>query len=344
MEALRGFEVIMRGIYLVLALLFCVTGTCWADQYRKFSELPNDLQNALKGHSQATLNLRFENGLSCTGVLVDPEGRALTNLHCIEGCLMEKMAYRKELAYEEPVFIDPKNAANKHFLQKIVPNLSKGLTCNVKIGINGSKDQTVSAEIIHIFGPGFLYPRPLVSDLSEKFPSVSRDLKNLGFEASGDLVLFKVPPQPHSSCVEMDFVSFESETAAKLVNLAYPTVLRKTNHPQSPMELIGDGETLLYSAGEASASINYLRKIFGANSAEQISAILPHGTFLSSTDAEVGTSGSPLFSKEGRLIGVTRATYNFNQTEYSAWLTQGISLEVHKQKLEELLSLNSFCL
>lgn len=334
-----------------LFIVFVVSAwTARADQFQKFSQMPIDSQSALNGHSQATLNLSFDVGslgilgIICSGVFVDPNGRVLTSLHCIEGCLMEKNAYQKELAHNEPVFIDPEYTSNKQFLYKIIPKISPGLSCSVKIGINGKKDRTVNAEVLHTFGPGFLYPRTLVPDLSEKFPSVSRELKNFGFEASGDLVLLKIPVQPESNCVQMDFMNFEAQSPIEVMNLAYPSVFRKTNNFESSIELIGNGETLLYSAGQVSGNVEYLTKIFGEHSKDQILDILPQGTFLSSIDAEIGASGSPLFSKEGKLIGIVRATYNFKRTEYEPWLTHGVSLNFHKDKLKELLPMNQLCI
>lgn len=333
----------MRNLIVLTLLFISISGVARAVPYQKFDQLPDSLQSALKKHSQATLNLYFVSGMQCSGVFVDPEGRALTNLHCIEGCLMEQNAYIEELAHSEPVYIDPKYASNTQFLKKIIPKLSQGLSCRMEIGINGKRNQTVNAEILHIFGPGFLYPRTLVPDLTEKYPAVSFNLKRLGFETSGDLVLFKIPVQPNSGCVQIDFANFESDALTEVVNLAYPAVLRKTNNPQAPLDLIGDRETLLYSFGQASASNDFLQKIFSDASKDLISTILPPGTFLSSTDAESGASGSPLFSNEGKVIGITRATFNYSQTEYAPWSTQGISLSFHKQKLSELLPLNRLC-
>jgi hypothetical protein len=129
----------MKLLNLLLIALVYIPLNSWAGAYEKYTQLSNLLQTQLKTQSQATLNLFFENGLNCSGVLVDPQGRALTNLHCIEGCLMAKGAFSQELAYSEPVFVDPQNSNNKQFIQKIKPDLSDDISCAVKIGIGGKK-------------------------------------------------------------------------------------------------------------------------------------------------------------------------------------------------------------
>lgn len=268
--------------------------------------------------------------LNCSLVFVGKTGEAITNLHCIEQCLIDAGATTNELAHPDPVFIDPKRPERKLYLQKKIVSLPKDgrLDCPGLVTQDGKELGSGKIDIVHIFGPGFLYPKTLIADLTKVDLPARNALVNSGFEGSGDMVLIKVQ-NVATNCLIIDFANFDGDPIP-LMNLAYTRVLRNQS-------VIGDRKRPIVSMGYGSRSKN----IFSELDSADFESIFPIGTILTSTDAEIGASGSPLLNQEGKLIAIVRATNN--QGTFQAWSTHAISLAHHKAALLKLINEFKLC-
>jgi hypothetical protein len=70
----------------------------------------------------------------------------------------------------------------------------------------------------------------------------------------------------------------------------------------------------------------------------------PQGTVRLSTDAEIGSSGSPVFDEQGRLVAITRLVFTeAGNTEFVPYSTQGIDLAHSRLRMEEVTRKFSLC-
>jgi Trypsin-like peptidase domain len=327
-------------VYLLVSI-FLNTQIASASQYQNLNDLSGDLRALANRVSQSTFGLQTKNinSLQGTAFFVGEGGEAFTNLHVVEQCLIEAHATREELAYSKPVFTDPKNPSSQHFLKKMLIAIDPKhpITCKSKIFFNGAQIEA-DIQVLHVFGPGFLYPKNLIADLTRLDLAARNTLINLGFEGAGDLVLIKAPLLKNSSCLKIATAKFSSE-APWILNVAYTEVLRETGDAKNPYKLIGDGrKNPIVSFGNGTSAGDLLKL-----DEPLYSAIVPSGTLLASTDAEIGSSGSPLVNEKGEVVAVVRATYNPPSSRYEAWTTHAIDLSHHSSALQRLRASLTIC-
>jgi len=314
----------MRHHLAISALLLLPSIAQAASPYQRYSK-------AL-GHTAAAaavLHFSSENGEDCTGVFIGPNGEALTALHCVENCLLRAGA----TASEAVSFL----TENKIKL----PDQSF-VTCPARVSANGAEVAT-SLQIRHVFGPGFLSPRDSLPKFLAQFPQKYAELLSEGFEGRGDLALIQVGVK--SGCAPIGAVDLQAPQAVPVFNLSHALVYRVIDdHSFEPDLFMTMGETMLYTDGEASASpANFAAETLSAADLAYIKANSGPGTFLSSVDSTGGASGSPIFSLDGKVIGVLRLTFNGDGAGYRAWTAQGIDLSSFLADIHRLVPANAQC-
>lgn len=298
---------------ILLALLLAPPSP--ASEYIRFSAVKKEVREAWALPQQATIPLHIVNGLRCTAVYVGPNGEALTNLHCLESCLVAKNAFTQ-------------TAADGFSLR----HPQTGTTCEVKFGPKLTEGK---AELLHTFGPGWLSPREKLPELIERAPGEADRLMKEGFEAAGDLALIKLSAP--GRCVRLG-----DHLDGTLTNIAFPLVARKkSGNPMDPIFLTM-GTTQLWSQGEATIDpATLLEK--SPQFANYLPFVLPAGTMISEVDTEAGSSGSPLFAPDGTLVGLIRATWKGETVAYVPWTSQAVNLLEKKDMIQRLVPENKDC-
>lgn len=286
-----------------------------ASEYVRFSSLKPELRATLDLQKEATIPLHVKDGLRCTAVFVGPNGEALTNLHCLEKCLV----------------------AQNDFSETISPGFSLrhprlGASCEVKFG---AKLVPGKAELLHAFGPGWISPREKLPELIEQNPEAIARLMAEGYEGAGDLALIKLPVP--GRCVRLG-----DSLEGALTNAAYPIIARKkSGNPMDPIFLTL-GNAQLWSQGEAALDATTLLEK-APQFENSLPFVLAPGTFISTVDTESGSSGSPLFAPDGSLVGLIRATWKGETVAYVPWSSQAVNLVEKKDRIQALVPANKDC-
>jgi hypothetical protein len=286
-----------------------------ASEYVRFSELKKEVRSAFELQRQATIPLHFE-GMFCSAVYVGDQGEALTNLHCLEKCLV----------------------AQNDFTETVVNGITlrhpkEGASCDVKFG--SPKLTTGNMKLLHVFGPGWLSAREKLPELIEKNPAEMARLMSEGYEASGDLALVQLPVA--GPCVRLG-----DSLEGTLTNAAFPLIARKkSGNPMDPIFLTM-GTTQLWSQGAAATDPALLLEK-APQFADFLPFVLPRGTLISEVDTESGSSGSPLFAADGSLVGLVRATWKGETTAYAPWTSQAVNLLEKKDRIQALVPANKDC-
>jgi hypothetical protein len=297
----------------LLALLFAAPSP--ASEYIRFSEAKKEMRAAFELQHQATIPLHMVNGLRCSAVYVGPKGEALTNLHCLENCLVSQNAFTETQA-DGFSLRHPKT----------------GTSCDVKFGAKLTEGK---AELLHAFGPGWISPREKLPELIERFPEEMARLMSEGYEAAGDLALIRLSAP--GLCVRLG-----QSLEGTLTNIAFPLIARKkSGNPMDPIFLTM-GTTQLWSQGEATIDPAAL---LGKSPqfAQHLPFVLPAGTMISEVDTEAGSSGSPLFAPDGSLVGLIRATWKGETGAYVPWTSQAVNLLEKKDRIQRLVPENKDC-
>jgi hypothetical protein len=298
---------------ILLALLFASSSP--ASEYTRFSAVKKEAREAWALPQQATIPLHMVNGLRCTAVYVGPHGEALTNLHCLESCLVTKNAFTETQA---------DSFALRH--------PQTGTSCEVKFGPKLTEGK---AELLHAFGPGWISPREKLPELIGRAPGKIAQLMKEGYEASGDLALIKLSMP--GRCVRLG-----DSLEGTLTNIAFPLIARKkSGNPMDPIFLTM-GTTQLWSQGEATADAATLLEK-SPQFADYLPFVLPAGTLISEVDTESGSSGSPLFAPDGSLVGLIRATWKGETVAYVPWTSQAVNLLEKKDMIRRLVPENKNC-
>lgn len=300
----------------MIALFFLLfTPLSPASEYVRFTELNSELRSAFQIQRQATIPLHVGD-MYCTAVYVGNQGEALTNLHCLEKCIVAQNAFTETLA-DGITLRHPQT----------------GITCEAKFG--GLKLTTGQVKLLHVFGPGWISPREKLPELIEQSPDVIARLMTEGFEAAGDLALIQLPVA--GPCVRLG-----DSLEGTLTNAAYPILARKkSSNPMDPIFLTM-GTTQLWSQG-AAATTGALLLEKAHQFRDYLPFVLPRGTFLSEVDTESGSSGSPLFASDGSLVGLIRATWKGETMAYVPWTSQAVNLLEKKDRIQALVPANKDC-
>lgn len=301
----------------ILLLLLLTATPSQATEYIRFTSVKKEVREQWELHRQAVIPLHLASGMHCSAVYVGPNGEALTNLHCLEACLTDQNSFDEEKIAGNEVSIYRPRA---------------GIFCPLKFG---HKLQRGKAEILHIFGPGWIHPRNKLPDFIKNNRELALRLTQEGYEGPGDLALIKLPePGP---CVKLG-----ESLEGTLTNIAFPLLARKEgNNPMNPVFLTM-GTTQLWSQGEATLDPEFLleKKPHFEN---MIPFILAPGTLISSVDTEPGSSGSPLFSEDGSLVALIRATWKGDASIYIPWTSHAVNLLENKDRILQQVPANAAC-
>lgn len=274
----------------------------------------------------ATQSLRFDPGLSCSSVRIGPAGESLTNLHCLEACLLQAGAVRSEPLGDTGFTLHRPTPA------------ARGLRCKVRLGKPLRDDEV---EILWVASPGWLSPREKSQELLLDHPELFQRLLGEGFEARGDLALIRRPDD--APCVPMGAKALGPEGKQSVVNLGFPFLFRRD--PENPFNtLMTMGTTMMASRGEITDRIDVIAAGFRHPELSRILPfMLPTGILMSSTDCESGASGSPIFDESRRVIGISRSTWKGADNGYQAWATQLVDLDAHRAEIESLVPQRTSC-
>jgi hypothetical protein len=325
----------MRWVSL-LSLTFSAVTTLGApgarDSYRLAREIPKAERERIQNAIAATIPVHFADQ-KCTGVFVGTTGELLTNLHCLEACLDE--GGEKVAATE--------NLPDTNFARKRILPGALGTSCPVRFGkknADGLKLQLVNghAKLLQVFGPGWTAPREFLTLFALFNPEVVKQLMDEGFEGSGDLVLVQMVEG--NRAIESPACATLSELPANqiqdVIGLAYPLVDRKNANPLDPLRAMG--ATLLWTEGQATRDRYELIRLGKfEESLRAIPYMLARGTFISSIDAERGASGSPVFDRQGSVLGIVRSHWKLPGTNYVPWRTQAVDLDFHRREIMRAL-------
>jgi hypothetical protein len=277
-----------------------------------------------------TFHMAYEDE-RCSAVFIDSNGRALTALHCVEGCLIAAgRVHAVPLGHPLP--------KGEQMLKNQI-NLAQPVSCAGEFSQKG-RPQPIAIQVLKVFGPGFLSPRASLYDFSLDQPAEFSQALADGYGGAGDLVLIQLP-LPKTACAPL--VMTDLARPVSLFGISYPIVFRVLDPSQSfnPPTLMAFGTQKLFSVGEGTS--DFAAVPLAPEVKAQIGPQLPPGTFLTSVDAEPGASGSPLFNSKAELTGIVRATFNPDGTQYQPWLSEGIDLAPFLPEILQLVPENSKC-
>lgn len=311
----------------VLFVTVALTPAAWGSAYKMASAVSKSERALYQNAIDSTIPVHFPEQ-KCSAVYVGRTGEALTNLHCIEPCLLENEATL--LTTEK---LTEKNVELKKPTEKVI-----GHRCPLRFG---KKFVVGDAEILAIFGPGWVAPREVLSLMALFAPESMIEVMKMGFEGKGDLALVRLRPgqgeatrMPSPACAQLS--EDTRDPLPNVLGLAYPLLARKTENPFSPLMTMGT--TLMWTRGEMTRDLNaYLKFSQLAEDQASLPWMFPGGTMMGSIDGERGASGSPVFDENGKVAAIVRSTWKALGTDYIAWRTQAIDLGSHRQPLTKIL-------
>lgn len=318
--------------FLSTLLTFSALAATNPAEYRRFSSVPKAQRLQYKIQSEATTPIHFDIGSNCSGVYVNNHGALLTSLHCVEECIGAASLKTQTLIDVE--------AIEGTIMNKVRPRPEViGLRCAVRFG---PKLKPGSAEILALFGPGWISPRSELDRWMNSQPDNFRKVLHEGFEGSGDMVLLRLRDEQNNAVASLCADVAQNRPPSALaretgvINLAYPLLARKTENPFEPLLTLGS--TLMWSQAEATRDLQDL-KLVGqfADLDHLVEFFLAPGTIASSVDSEPGASGSPLFNVDGELVGLIRATWKGDTGYYFPWRSQAVDLVPLRERLLQIL-------
>lgn len=314
-----------RGLLLLIALV--LTPPAFADTYRRADQIRKSERQKFEVAIAATIPVHFP-GQHCTGVFVGRTGELLTNLHCLEPCLSEGSSLTTSVRL---------SALGVRLVQPT--SVAVGHRCPLRFG---KKLREGTAEVLAIFGPGWISPREALGELLQRSPNDLRALMSQGYEAAGDLALIRLhegdAPEAAMTSPACAVVSPRpSPGTPRVLGLAYPLLARKTDNPFDPLLTLGT--TLMWSEGEVTRNPEEYLQVAeaGPEAAAVVDWMFPGGTVMSSIDAEKGASGSPIFDQSQNVVAIVRSVFKPEGTNYIPWRTQAIDLETYRHRIDELL-------
>lgn len=298
-------------------LLLLLSLPAHATEYVRFDSLKKEQRELWQLHSKAVIPLQMASGMRCSAVYVGPNGEALTNLHCLEACLIENNSFDEEkIPGSEVSLYHPR----------------PGITCPLRYG---HRPKRAKAEVLHIFGPGWIHPRNKLPDFIKNNRELALRLTHEGYEGPGDLALIKLPET--SACVKLG-----DRLDGTLTNIAFPLLARRgSSNPTNPI-FFTMGNIQLWSQGTATLDADFLREK-RPHFEDMMPFILAPGTLISSVDTEGGSSGSPLFDEEGGIVALIRATWKGDANIYIPWTSHAVNLLVYKDRIQQQVPENTAC-
>ncbi|MBX3018722.1 MAG: trypsin-like peptidase domain-containing protein [Bdellovibrionaceae bacterium] len=316
------------------AVVLSLTPSAFASSYIMAAQAPKAERTRHQNAIDSTIPVHFPKQ-KCTGVFVGRTGELLTNLHCVEPCLQETPAtlQTEKLTDSEVRLMRPTKEAIGH-------------RCPLRFG---KKLADGNAEILAIFGPGWIEPREALTLMALFAPEQVTELMSNGFEGRGDLVLVRLRTAATAAanqdarmtspaCAELS--EDQRDPVPNVLGLAYPLLARKTDNPFAPLLTLGT--TLMWTRGEMTADANtYDKNAEIGEAKDALKWMFPGGTLMSSIDGEKGASGSPVFDELDRVVAIVRSTWKAEGTNYIPWRTQAVDLRVHRSAITQALGANA---
>jgi hypothetical protein len=271
----------------------------------------------LKDHTGSTVSVKDSpflrmtignfNSLSCSHTWVSNDGYLLTALHCIEGCIVGAGEYDgshyHRFAYKEIEIAGTKYYSHPFTVYEVNESRLKDLRCLLNEGAKGKKP--LEARIIAIGAKGWI-PDHAREEFKTRYPLLFEKTRQEGYVGIGDygdFALLKVEPTSETSTIEnaFDYFSYPPQclpidSGATRLNeqvwsLSFPNVSARPNHKELVFQPVATG-------GRVFSKTNH-----PLYSAEDLSNIDEHFLF-SSTDSEIGSSGSSLVNSQGKITGL----------------------------------------
>lgn len=317
----------LRDAFALLAFLAPVAAL--ATSYRPADQVPKAERALHQNAIDATIPVHFPKQ-KCTGVFVGRTGELLTNLHCLEPCLLEDA----DTLLTTESLGDTGSVRLKRPTAKAV-----GHRCPLRFGRKLAFDG--EAELLAIFGPGWVEPRDALGLMAILAPELLTDIMTKGFEGAGDLALVRLRPgrgaadrMESPACAELS--TDPRDPLPNVLGLAYPLLARRTDNPFQPIMTLGT--TLMWTRGEMTRDPRlYDERAHIGEARDALPWMFPGGTMMGSIDGEKGASGSPVFDEAGRVAAVVRSTWKAEGTDYIPWRTQAVDLQAHRERIEQTL-------
>lgn len=310
----------------VLAL--SLSPTAFASSYIMATQAPKADRTRHQNEINATVPVHFSKQ-KCSGVFIGRTGELLTNLHCVEPCLLEA---------PETLKVEKLTESGVQLMRPTIKAI--GHRCPLRFG---KKLADGEAEVLSIFGPGWVQPRETLTLIALFAPEMLNDVMASGFEGRGDLVLVRLRHTKEAriespACVELS--DDQRDPIPNVLGLAYPLLARKTDNPFAPILTLGT--TLMWSQGELTSNVTYYdQKADIGEAKDALKWMFPGGTLMGSIDGEKGSSGSPVFDELGRVVAIVRSTWKAEGTNYIPWRTQAVDLRVHRSQIVQALGANA---
>ncbi len=272
------------------------------------------------------------NSLSCSHTWVSNDGYLLTALHCIEGCITGAMEFDgsryNRFAYKKIEVPNTKYYSHPFVAFEVNESRLKDVRCLLNEGAPGKKP--LEARIVALGAKGWI-PDYLRGDFKKKYPEIYHEYRQKGYVGigdHGDFALLKVEPAPPSAldtsatpnafeyfshppqCLAIDG-TIDTQTigtGAQVWSLSFPNLSTRVNRSEFVYQPVATGGRV------------YTKNDHPHYSPEALSEIDEHFLY-SSTDSEVGASGSALINSQGKIAGILAMSIT-DRTQY----TRGASL------------------
>lgn len=304
--------------FLVLATLLSIFHS-HADFYEP-SSLPQPRPKSWFQLQQASFRL-FNNSQStgdyCSASLISNNGYVITALHCLETCLSEQgLLQSRNFSKVEGKLLwldQPATEANPIHCPHLHTEASPGLS---------------SAEVVFT-GKGYAdFSDSHIGDFTdEEFQKMQ--------EIVSDVAILKFKSERKLPCVK---ASWEKPAVnEQLWSLSSPALTRRTKNNS-------DGVNQFASTGFVTDDV--LKNPFVKGYVEQNESLLPRFSklanekvFLTSLDFYGGSSGAPIFNKNGEIVGVTSSvigpTRNWAEKNYVPYASMVAPLSLIKTQFSE---------
>lgn len=292
MKSLNTFPTII-GLFL-LSIFFTTSDSLYAQELRftkvdeYLASLPEHLKNEQTQEAKAVKILKSKDNAECTAAFISNAGHILTARHCMQKCLIRSGIF--QMVYEQ------KAVSYFHLNQQ---KLGKA-ECSALL------DGEPVDLIIESTSPGLIVSMDEKS-LQSLNPQLFKNLVEQSYTSKGDFVIARVKNSSHStSCIPL--AKKPALTRDLVHNFAYPTA---TNRPDG---WNSDGLSFYATTGEVISGIAKNSCVIDAKLSEtqlrKLEKEFDEDTaFMSTLDAIYGSSGAPVISSNGEVVGILTNVY-----------------------------------
>lgn len=305
----------MRSVLFVLSI---AAHTAFAQTLVPLKSLSAKERTELADASRASFNFRFDPGVNCTGTFVSDKGYFLTALHCLSACLIKQNALTKSPATDDPLAFGARKA-HVYLMTVDEHRIDEGIECSGSM--NG---KPFIATVIMTGGKGWMTPKTRIAALAKQYPNEYRKLLDDGYEHGYDFAILKTTGA--TSCLPL--ASSRPAVGDLLRAIPFACVDRKTWRASGQLALFTKG---IRTEGFAKSEMYKSRGPASLPFSKEL--IDRPDTFFSSLDLEKCGSGTGIFDRKNRVVGVATRVYK-SSTDYEfgsleAVSTSRIAREIH---------------